>query len=86
MAERRAADSHLHRRLQEHERLPHEEGTTKRVPSFSLDTWVNMITWLVGLLVFLTIHTGRVINEHNAVLNLSVEFSLIIFKAAESPN
>ena len=28
VSERRAADPHVHQRLQEHERLPHEEGAT----------------------------------------------------------
>lgn len=30
VAERRAADPHLHQRLQEHERLPYEEGRRQR--------------------------------------------------------
>lgn len=36
VAERRAADPHLHQRLQEHERLPHEEGSL--LLEYRLDT------------------------------------------------
>lgn len=38
VAERRAADPHLHQRLQEHERLPHEEGAAKHTV-FLLYRW-----------------------------------------------